>query len=276
MAGAGLEGRAASCEDFWRGRDGVSPARDKHGLFWGVAFPLMLMRSSVRCSAGTNLGTTSVVPTPAIRWPELTEALGQTETLRGLRPSPSAGGAAPGRPQPGGGAPIAEVVVMGGTAPVRVLHEPAMKSPRQASPSRARGRRGQDNDGAADVDRGRLGDFRLQLDDVRLPAPGRFAMVLMQNGFMGVTAVLTAYRSGCSSGCWPRPSSGLLVAGGPLHHHELAARRHHRPRGRAGVPGAVAVTPIFLLSVMVRWLLSIGFAVHSVGHARRRQHLRQR
>src|SRR5690554_5651150 len=105
--------------------------RDKHGLFWGVAFPLMLMALiGTVFSSGTNLVlTTSVVADagdPMAR--ELTEALRQIETLRIVDETEPEALEALRRgdrslvvvlPT------VAEVAAAGGTAPVRVYYDEA-------------------------------------------------------------------------------------------------------------------------------------------------------
>ncbi|MFS8582240.1 MAG: ABC transporter permease [Limnochordales bacterium] len=178
--------------------------RDKHGLFWGVAFPLMLMALiGTVFSSGTNLVlTTSVVADagdPMAR--ELTEALRQIETLRIVDETEPEALEALRRgdrslvvvlPT------VAEVAAAGGTAPVRVYYDEASYEIAQAGIAIVRSVVEEANKimtGRRDVltvDASGISAYNLTMFDFLLP--GVLAMVLMQNGLMGVTAVLTAYR----------------------------------------------------------------------------------
>ncbi len=226
--------------------------RDKHGLFWGIAFPLMLMGLiGTVFGGGTNLVlTTSVVADAGDPMAQgMAAALHQIEALRIVEEDEAAALDALRRgdrslvvvlPT------VADVTTAGGPVPVRVYYDESNYEIAQTGVAIVRSVVDEANrmmTGRRDVltvDASGISAHNLTMFDFLLP--GVLAMVLMQNGLMGVTAVLTAYRERLllkrvlATPVFARRLFGRF--GGPLHHYEFAARRDHRARGRAGVSGA--------------------------------------
>lgn len=184
--------------------------RDKHGLFWGVAFPLMLMGliGSV-FGGGTDLVLTTSVVTqgdplaqtlsqalhevPALRVVEEDEETAMEALRRGDRslvvvlPTVTAEAFAPGATGEESSA-----------VPVRVYYDEMSYEVSQAGIAIVRAvvdeanRRITGRSDVLAVEASGISAHNLSMFDFLLP--GILSMVLMQSGLMGVTSVLTSYR----------------------------------------------------------------------------------
>lgn len=178
--------------------------RDKHGLFWGIAFPLMLMGLiGAVFGGGTNLVlTTSVVADAGDPMAQgMAAALHQIEALRIVEEDEAAALDALRRGDRSLVVVLptaADVTTAGGPVPVRVYYDESNYEIAQTGVAIVRSVVDEANrmmTGRRDVltvDASGISAHNLTMFDFLLP--GVLAMVLMQNGLMGVTAVLTAYR----------------------------------------------------------------------------------
>lgn len=178
--------------------------RDKHGLFWGIAFPLMLMGLiGTIFGGGTNLVlTTSVVADANDPMAQaMAEALHEVEALRIVEEDEETALDALRRgnrslvvvlPT------VSDMMATDGVVPVRVYYDESNYEIAQTGVAIVRSVVNEANkavtgrqDVLTVVDSG-ISAHNLTMFDFLLP--GVLAMVLMQNGLMGVTAVLTGYR----------------------------------------------------------------------------------
>lgn len=182
--------------------------RDKHSLFWGVAFPLMLMaligtvfgggmnlvlNTSIVAEAGEPLAEAMVQAfkdVPSMRIVEEDEQTALEALRKGERSLVVV--------LPDGAAATTTGQTTGQPLPVRVYYDDMNYEVAQAGVAIVGGivdefnRRLTGRVDVLTVDAAGVSAHQLSMFDFLLP--GILAMVLMQTGLMGVTAVMTSYR----------------------------------------------------------------------------------